>query len=226
MAEIVLNHRIGLDPAIFRLSAPAFRQLIQMLCYFAEYSPDDWLIPTRLARIGLARELEQAGLIRADGGVYRAESGLRELARIVPTGPNRAKGSKILGSGSRVEDLEPSPTKKLALQDLERGSFERFWDVFGLKTGRPKAEQAWLKAIRKTDPEAIIEGARAYREWLDGHPDPPKQKYAQGWLNDRRWEDELPPYPSSNGRSRRAGLTTEELLRRAAAAAQAEGGEG
>ena len=90
------------------------------------------------------------------------------------------------------EPLEPSiePSE----EPLKEGdqAFELFWNVFGLKNGKAQAVKAWRKAIKDTDPSVIIQGASAYRDWLDKHSDPPTQKWAQGWLNDRRWEDELP----------------------------------
>lgn len=85
----------------------------------------------------------------------------------------------------------------LSLPDL----FEEFWDAFEYKVDRAKAEQAWTAAIQRgAIPGEIISGALAYAKWWTGHPDPPTHKYAQGWLNDSRWNDVLPSFPSRNGR--------------------------
>ena len=73
--------------------------------------------------------------------------------------------------------------------------FDEFWDAFGYKRGKTDAQKAWVKAVRVASPDVIIAAAARYRAWLDGHPNPPHQKWAQGWLTGQRWEDELPPYP-------------------------------
>ena len=71
--------------------------------------------------------------------------------------------------------------------------FERFWEAFADKRGREPAFRAWRK-INGLDlilAEAIIEGARRYarqRPALIERKGTPKM--AEGWLNDRRWEDE------------------------------------
>lgn len=236
MAEIILDARIALHPLVFPLSPSAFKEFIRILCYIAEYDTD-WTVPSRLARIGLARELVEAGLLAQDGGLYRATDAAQGLARIGPTGaesgqlarnraaeigpigpksgqqigptgpksgqigPNRAAlGSKPLAFGSKVLASKPESSKALALEGKWLADFERFWDAFGLKTGRRKALEAWRRATKTNDPDVIIHAARSYKNWLENHPSPPTQKYAQGWLNDRRWEDELPPYPTQSSR--------------------------
>ena len=88
------------------------------------------------------------------------------------------------------EPLEPSKE----LEPLEPSDrFEEFWHAYALPKGKAEARKAWAKAIKDTDPQVIISAAREYVLWLDTQDDPPQQKYAQGWLNGRRWEDELRP---------------------------------
>lgn len=71
--------------------------------------------------------------------------------------------------------------------------FELFWDAFNYKKGKGGAESAWLK-ISGYCPELleIIIGAAkkeatARQELIRRNLTP---KWAQGWLNERRWEDE------------------------------------
>ena len=66
--------------------------------------------------------------------------------------------------------------------------FDAFWSVFPAKKGKPKAREAWAKAVKRADPEAIIAAAAAYRD--DPHRDAGHTKWPQGWLNDGRWDDE------------------------------------
>jgi hypothetical protein len=74
--------------------------------------------------------------------------------------------------------------------------FDEFWQVYPIHRDRRAAERAWVKALReeRADPDTIIAGAERYRD--DPNRDPAKTKYAQGWLNGDRWEDEsalVPP---------------------------------
>jgi len=72
-------------------------------------------------------------------------------------------------------------------------SFELFWDAFAYKRGRGGAEKAWNAIPRLTDElmEKILEAARkeaAQRKLLIEAGRTPKM--AQGWISERRWEDE------------------------------------
>ncbi|SHO52880.1 helix-turn-helix domain-containing protein [Desulfopila aestuarii] len=72
-------------------------------------------------------------------------------------------------------------------------SFDAFWDAFADKRGRTPAWNAWrkIKGLNRELAGKIIAGAKRYAEQRpvilarNGTP-----KMAQGWLNDRRWEDE------------------------------------
>jgi hypothetical protein len=77
--------------------------------------------------------------------------------------------------------------------DARQEGFERFWEIFGDKRGREKAWAAWKK-INGYSPallEKVLSGAKRYAEnrpaLLNKNGTP---KMAQGWLTDRRWEDE------------------------------------
>ncbi len=76
--------------------------------------------------------------------------------------------------------------------------FEKFWtkEIWGDLRGRTKAMDVFLK-IKHLDEQLfdkICKGAVAYQEvrleLLRNNGTP---KMAQGWLNDRRWEDDPPP---------------------------------
>jgi hypothetical protein len=83
-------------------------------------------------------------------------------------------------------------TKKTATNFCTE-QFEIFWTVFGDKRGREPAWNVWrkIKGLDRKLAGAIIAGAKRYAEQRpailarNGTP-----KMAQGWLNDRRWEDE------------------------------------
>ena len=80
-----------------------------------------------------------------------------------------------------------------ARKNFHQNLFEKFWTAFDDKRGKTPAWNAW-RAIKGLDEQlaaTIIAGARAYAEQRaeivarKGTP-----KMAQGWLSDRRWEDD------------------------------------
>ena len=66
--------------------------------------------------------------------------------------------------------------------------FGDFWDAYGLKRDRIAAERAWNRLSAK-DRKAACAGIPAYSE--DCRRRGIGMMYAQGYLNHRRWEDEL-----------------------------------
>jgi hypothetical protein len=79
--------------------------------------------------------------------------------------------------------LNPTIKRSTALSQ-----FETFWKAYPRKVGKGAAQKAWTAAVRKADPDRIIEGVERY-PWPD---DPAFVPHASTWLNGQRWEDELP----------------------------------
>lgn len=69
-------------------------------------------------------------------------------------------------------------------------SFPEFWDAYALKRDRMAAEKAYLRLSAK-DRIAAFNGIAAYR--ADCEQRGIAMMYAQGYINHRRWEDEIPP---------------------------------
>ncbi|MBQ9646150.1 MAG: hypothetical protein IJV24_07325 [Prevotella sp.] len=67
-------------------------------------------------------------------------------------------------------------------------TFDEFWKAYPLHKARKQAEQAWAR-LTATDRRAALAALPAYRQ--DCEQQGIAFKYAQGWLNGRRWEDEL-----------------------------------
>lgn len=65
--------------------------------------------------------------------------------------------------------------------------FDEFWAVYPLHDGEAKARQAWAKAIKRAEPDAIIAGATRYRDWPRRSAD--YTKLAANWLADNGWQD-------------------------------------
>jgi len=95
--------------------------------------------------------------------------------------------------------------RKLTGQKLDW--FEEFWEAFGFKKGKAAAADSWMN-IKNLDKDlasaitaaALVE-ARHRPLLLKAGRTP---KWAQGWLTDRRWEDEMPGEPQ-------AGATAKEI---------------
>jgi hypothetical protein len=92
--------------------------------------------------------------------------------------------------------------KKRKLTGKRLDSFDRFWEAFDYKRGRATAADAWLDipSITDTMVNRIVE--RAEKEASNRHTIVSQgrtPKMAQGWISERRWEDEdfdmgtLPP---------------------------------
>jgi len=121
----------------------------------------------------------------------------RRLSGDIPDRSRKGKGNRIRnkalcdpgGSAQHTKNASPS----LKVNQLE--GFTRFWEAFGDKRGKAQAAASWhnLKPDGETA-ESIISGAFRYakerEKILDRNGTP---KMAQGWLTDRRWEDESTP---------------------------------
>lgn len=75
---------------------------------------------------------------------------------------------------------------------IQKEKFDLFWDAFNFKKGRTPALKSWMRIKMNDDLfNKIIKGAKQYcierKEIIKRGGTP---KWAQGWLTDKRWEDE------------------------------------
>ena len=66
-------------------------------------------------------------------------------------------------------------------------TFKEFWDAYNLKRDRQRAERAWNR-LPMCDHRAAYNGIEAYQSTC--RRSGISIMYAQGYLNNRRWEDE------------------------------------
>lgn len=78
--------------------------------------------------------------------------------------------------------------------------FDRFWEVYPRKVGKPKAKTAFARAASSTDPETIIAGAQAYRD--DPNRTDEFTAHPTTWINREGWNDD--PLPTRGDSSNRA----------------------
>lgn len=101
--------------------------------------------------------------------------------------------------------------QNLAQTEEVEQQFKLFWQAYDYKRGKEKAWTAW-KRLSQRDREAAMAGVAAYK--ADCERFDRQMLYAQGYLNQRRWEDDfnsgLENADRINGRSR---LYTREDIR-------------
>jgi hypothetical protein len=74
----------------------------------------------------------------------------------------------------------------------DRQGWESFWKAFPLKLDKGKAYDAFCAALDAgVDAERLTAGAAGYARYVALHPTQ-SVKFAQGWIHDERWTDELP----------------------------------
>lgn len=118
------------------------------------------------------------------------ETGPKEETRVVPK--KRLEPSLMIGVPQKKKNKETLQKKKTYTP-----KFKEFIVAFGDNRGqKPAYEKSWCKIPDLTDElcEKIIEGAKRYaveRQNILARGGTPKM--AQGWLTDRRWEDEIIP---------------------------------
>jgi hypothetical protein len=87
---------------------------------------------------------------------------------------------------------DPTPSRKRS-ETPER--FDEFWDTYGNKVGRKKAETAYRSALKKPGVTAdlLVAAAAAYITWQTAEGKHPKYtKHPATWLNGEHWRDERP----------------------------------
>lgn len=102
--------------------------------------------------------------------------------------------AQIFSGKGKLSTMEQIVTRKRRVlhgQKLEW--FLEFWEAFAWKLGRSEAADAWLEidGLDASLVAKILAGIEASRRpKLRAQGRTPKQ--ASGWLNGRRWEDEIP----------------------------------
>ena len=67
--------------------------------------------------------------------------------------------------------------------------FEEFWTIYPVRKAKGKARTAWAKAIKKADPEVILESAEIFQSMSRGK-DQQYLPHPATWLNGECWTDE------------------------------------
>lgn len=129
------------------------------------------------------------------------ESENRTLVESENRNPTRAPSPEPPTRAPLMHGSSESETAKPSRNDYP-DAFNEFWFAYP-KAGRnakKPAFKAWQKAVKTTDPSVILSGAKRYA--ADPNRSDAFTKWAQGWLNDGRWEDVQQPARNTaqNGR--------------------------
>lgn len=145
--------------------------------------------------------------IHASVGEYDDSSQADELLKLdvsatdrtTDRGPSRERSPET-ETETETEEQKNPPTpqggkrrkRRVGAEDYDSDpDFVRFWDVFPIKQGKVDAFKAWQSAVARGDhPELIIQAAAWFRD--DPKRNPDATKWAQGWLNGRRYKEQKP----------------------------------
>lgn len=126
------------------------------------------------------------------------------LGATLPVAGSHAPGSIEHQGGEQPGVVPPSPPEVLTLvpapasppaalspRPEDDPEFLMFWTMYGKVGPRSKAWECWRKARRVATADAILEGLERWVEYWQ-QPGAAAVKWPQGWLNERRWEDDPP----------------------------------
>ncbi|MBF6460200.1 hypothetical protein IU433_14255 [Nocardia puris] len=115
------------------------------------------------------------------GGVASATANANQTGtKNVPEQEDKDKVPTYVGT-LNTPSAAPSPTP------IPSG-FVEFWDIYPRRTDKGGARKAYAKAITRTDPALILDGARRFA----ADPNLPEAQFiphASTWLNNERWTD-------------------------------------
>ena len=83
-----------------------------------------------------------------------------------------------------MENLEDSAS------DWKGHAFVEFWNLYNKKVGRASTQKKFMK-LKTKEIFAILDTVKYF---VAAHPDPQYRPHPVTYLNQRRWEDELPNY--------------------------------
>lgn len=90
-----------------------------------------------------------------------------------PEGKGKEQGKEGKGTRERATSSDPL--------------FDEFWAAYPRKTDKGNARKAWVKAVKKREPQAIIAAAASYAA---SKPEPKFTAHPSTWLNGERWDDQ------------------------------------
>lgn len=104
-------------------------------------------------------------------------------------GRDLAEGEEFTVDAAIAEALLEQVGNYEAVVAKSAESFENFWSAYPRRVSKGHARRAWVGAIKKSEPEAIVAAAAKYAATMKGT----EQKFIPHpatWLNGERWADQ------------------------------------
>lgn len=103
------------------------------------------------------------------------------------------------GSASHSSDRAETPSRLIDVEPITRSPdrFDEFWRAYPKHRGRKESHAQWVRAIKDTDPQTIIDGAARYA--IEKPPGSPYTLDPVRWLRGERWNDEPEPRARASG---------------------------
>lgn len=120
-------------------------------------------------------------------GVTESTAGVTDLASGVTNGVSRGDKSGQSGVTPVVTQNINLTIKETSMNHM-RDLFEEFWNIYPKKLDKGAAKRAWKSAVKKAEPQFIIEKAKDYAN----DPNLPEKqfiKYPASWLNAEAWNN-------------------------------------
>jgi len=164
----------------------------ERLAFVARMTPEEWEDNREI----LAEFFWIDGDIWTHARVENDLAKVREKSEKASVSAKQAFAKRSLGVRSATHEQSPiytdSDTDTDTKKDIYTEDFEKFWNTYPIKVGKGAAMKAWVKAIKKTTAEVIVEGADRYAR--DPNRDPSFTAHPATWLNGDRWLDSPLPH--------------------------------
>lgn len=109
--------------------------------------------------------------------------------------PSRS-ATPVPAGGAGTGPVKPRRSPRISPQ--LQSEFDRFWDVCPRKVGKGAALKAYAAARQLESEPTLLEAMQSYARSRDGE-DPQYTCHPATWLNQGRWDDEIPPNPALRG---------------------------
>lgn len=173
-----------------RLSLKAIGLLAQIMTHVPGWNMS---INSLADRNNVGRDQIRSAIAELESFGYLTRQQSREDGKFAETiwrtsDPSDKPSSENPTSGNPTTKNTNPKEDQLKNNERTHGDFERFWNIYPKKTDKGAARRAFATAVKKADPELIIEKAKAY---ADDPNLPEKQfiKYPASWLNAEAWNN-------------------------------------
>jgi DNA-binding MarR family transcriptional regulator len=101
----------------------------------------------------------------------------------VPMNTTKEQKNKNIGAGKPKYDSDGFSNM---VEEWDEDAFGMWWSVYPKKKAKGKAREAYMKALKKTDPATLLRGAENYAAQ---ETDFEFTKHPTTWLNQECWDD-------------------------------------